>query len=47
MIYGSGESKSRLVKATGMKPFGQMKNEKLHAVVVCSTFRNQNIQNTP
>jgi hypothetical protein len=34
MIYGSGGSKSRLVKATGMKPFGLMKDEKLHAFVV-------------
>jgi len=33
MICGSGGSKSRLAKAAGAEPSGQMKDEKLHAVV--------------
>ena len=32
MICGSGGSKSRLAKAAGAKPSGQMRDEKLHAV---------------
>ena len=47
MIYGSGGSKSRLAKAAGAEPAGQMRDEKLHAVVVRSTFPSQNVQNTP
>ena len=47
MICGSGGSKSRLAKAAGTEPAGQMRDEKLHAVVVRSTFRSQNVQNTP
>ena len=38
MICGSGGSKSRLAKAAGAEIDGQMKDEKLHAVVVRSTF---------
>ena len=45
MICGSGGSKSRLAKAAGAEPSGQMKDEKLHAVVARSTFRSQNAQN--
>ena len=33
MICGSGGSKSRLAKAAGKEPAGQMRDEKLHAVV--------------
>ena len=33
MICGSGGSKSRLAKAAGVEPCGQMRDEKLHAVV--------------
>ena len=33
MICGSGGSKSRLTKAAGAEPAGQMRDEKLHAVV--------------
>ena len=33
MICGSGGSKRRLAKAAGAEPSGQMRNEKLHAVV--------------
>ena len=47
MICGSGGSKSRLAKADGAEPSGQMRDEKLHAVVARSTFRSQNVQNTP
>ena len=47
MICGSGGSKSRLAKAAGAEPAGQMGDEKLHAVVARSTFRSQNVQNTP
>ena len=46
MICGSGGSKSRLAKAVGAEPFGQMREEKLHAVVAPSTFRSQNVQST-
>ena len=44
MICGSGGSKSRLAKAAGAEPAGQMKDEKLHAVVARSTFRSQNVE---
>ena len=47
MIWGSGGSKSRLAKAAGAEPAGQMRDEKLHAVVARSTFPGQNVQNTP
>ena len=47
MICGSGESKSRPAKAAGAEPAGQMRDEKLHAVVAGSTFPSQNVQNTP
>ena len=46
MIWGSGRSKSRLAKAAGAEPAGQMRDEKLHAVVARSTFPSQNVQNT-
>ena len=47
MICGSGGSKSRLAKAADAEPAGQMRDEKLHAVVARSTFRSQNVQSTP
>ena len=47
MICGSGGSKSRLAKAAGAEPAGQMRDEKLHAVLARSTFPSQNVQNTP
>ena len=48
MICGSGESKSRLAKAAGAEPAGQMRDvEKVHAVVARSAFPSQNVQNTP
>ena len=43
MICRSGGSKSRLAKAA---PAGQMRDEKLHAVVARSAFPSQNAQNT-
>ena len=47
MICGSGGSKSILAKAAGAEPAGQMRDEKLHAIVARSTFPNQNVQSTP
>ena len=47
MICGSGGSKSRIAKAAGAEPAGQMRDEQLHAVVARSTFPSQNVQNTP
>ena len=47
MICGSGGSKSRLAKAAGAEPSGQMRDEKLHAVLARSTLRSQNAQSTP
>ena len=47
MICGSGGSKSRLAKAAGAEPSGEIRNEKLHAVVARSTFRSQNVPDTP
>ena len=44
MIWGW--SKSRLAKAAGAEPAGQMRDEKLHAVVARSTFGSQNVKNT-
>ena len=46
MICGSGGSKSRLAKAAGADPAGQMRDEKVHAVVARSTFPSENVQNT-
>ena len=42
MICGSRGSKSRLAKAAGAEPAGQMRDEKLHAVAGRSTFPSQN-----
>ena len=47
MICGSRGSKSSLAKAAGAEPSGQMRDEKLHAVVARSTFPSQNAQSTP
>ena len=44
MICGSGGSKSRLTKAAGAKPAGQMRDEKLHAVEARSTFGNKKLK---
>ena len=45
-IFPIGGSKSRRAKAAGAEPAGQMRDEKLHAVVARSTFPTQNVQNT-
>ena len=47
MICGSGGSKSRLAKAAGAEPSGEMRDGKLHGVVARSTFPSQNVQSTP
>ena len=44
MICGSGGSKSNLAKAAGAEPAGQMRDEKVHAVVARSTFPSQKCQ---
>ena len=41
MICGSGGSKSRLAKAVGAEPCGQIRDEKLHAAVARSTFASE------
>jgi len=46
MICGSGGSKSKLAKAAGAEPAGQMRDEKMHAVVAPSTFRSQECKNS-
>ena len=46
MICGSGGSKSMLAKAAGAEPAGQMRDEKLHAVVARSTFASEKAKNT-
>ena len=47
MIWGSGGSKSRLAKAAGAEPAGQVRDEKVHAGVARSTFASQNVENAP
>ena len=47
MICVSGGSKSRLAKAAGAEPAGQMRDEKVHSIVARSTFPSQNVHNTP
>jgi len=46
MMCGSRGSESRLAKAAGVEPAGQMRNEKLHAVVARSTFASEKAKNT-
>ena len=43
---GSGGLKSRLAKAAGAETCGEMRDEKLHAVVARSRFRSEKVQNT-
>ena len=47
MFCGSGRLKSRFTKAAGAEAPGQMRNEKLHAVVARSTFGSKKCQITP
>ena len=44
MIWGSGGSKCNFAKAAGAEPAGQMRDEKLHAVVAQSRFPSQKCQ---
>ena len=46
MVCGSGGSKSRLAKAAGAEPSGQMRDEKVHAVVARSTFASEKAKST-
>ena len=46
MICGFGGSKSRRAKAAGAEPYGQMRNEKLHAMVARSSFASEKAKNT-
>ena len=43
---GPGELKSRLAKAAGAETSGEMRDEKLHAVVARNPFRSEKVQNT-
>ena len=45
MICGSRGSKSRLAKAAVAEPAGQMRDEKVHAVVARSTFASEKVKN--
>ena len=45
-ICGPGGSKSRLAKAAGAEPSGQMRDEKVHAVVARSTCVSEKNKNT-
>ena len=47
MICGSGGSKSRLAKAAGAEPSGQMREEKLHPVVARCTFASEQAEVEP
>ena len=46
LFCGSGGSKCRLAKAAGAETSGQMRNEKLQAVVARSTFGSKKCQDT-
>ena len=46
MICGSGGSKSRLAKAAGAEPAGQMRDEKGQAVVARSAFASEKAKST-
>ena len=46
MIFVSGQSKSRPVKAAGAEVGAQKRNEKLHAALAKNTFSSENAQNT-
>ena len=44
MICGSGGSKSYLAKAAGAEPAGQMRDEKVRAVVARSNFQVKKVK---
>ena len=41
------QMREKVAKAAGAEPSGQTRDEKLHVVVARSTFRSENVQNTP
>ena len=45
MFCGSGGSKSRLAKAAGAEPAGQMRDEKLHAIVAEAHVEVKSVKN--
>ena len=47
IFWGSRGSKSRLAKAAGAEPSGEIRDKQLHTVVAQITFPSQNVQNTP
>ena len=46
MFCGFGRSKSRLAKAAGAGPSGEMRDEQLHTVAARKTFRSENAKST-
>ena len=46
MICGSDGSRSRLAKAAGAEPSGEMRDEKLHAIVARCRFGSQKCKST-
>ena len=44
--FGAGGSTSRHPKAAGAEPSGEMRDEKLHAILARSRFRSQNAKST-
>ena len=46
MIWGSGGSKSRLTKAAGAEPAGQMRDEKVHAIVAKDIWKSKCTKHT-
>ena len=44
MFWGSSGSKSRIAKAAGAEPSGEIRREQLHAVVARSKFQSQNVK---
>ena len=47
MVCGAGGSKSRLAKAAGAEPSGQMRDKELHDVAARSTVGSEKRQSTP
>ena len=45
LIWGSGGSKSNLAKAAGAEPAGQMRDEKVHAIVARTHFQVKSVKN--
>ena len=47
MFWGSVGSKSRIAKAAGVEPSGEIRRERLHAVVARSKFQSQHVKKKP